>query len=348
MKNNIMKIPLLDYLEQLSEDDKKDLYQLLRKDLHGITLENIKDIRSEQIVNKPISCPHCNSEKIIGFGSYREKKRFRCKSCSKTFNEMTGTPMSNLKKTDKFSDYLELFSQRLSLRDLATKLEISVRTAFDWRHKILTALSNYNGGYFDGIVESDDKQFEFSEKGRKDLKRKPYKRPSDREKEQGNTNKKVVVVVSSDRKNNRDITLAKFGRIDKKSLATIFEEKITDKNKLCTDSHYSYRGWANDSNIEHHYFTANQKKHVKDKVYHIQHVNSLDNKMERWFKKFWGVATKYLQGYLNWFKIEEKLKNSENILYEFITILVSSNKSFIQFRTIEQSYQVCLNAKRFI
>ena len=343
-----MKISLLGYLNQLSGNEKEDLYQLLRKDLYGVTPEDIEDARAEQIINKPISCPHCNSERIIGFGHYRGRKRFRCKSCKKTFNEMTGTPMANLKKTDEFSDYLELFSQGLSLRALAENLKISVGTAFDWRHKILTSLSNYNDGHFEGIVESDDKQFEFSEKGRKDLERKPYKRPSDREKKRGNTNKKVVVVVSSDRKNNRDITLAKFGRIDKKSLATIFGDKITNKNELCTDSHYSYKGWANDSNIKHHYFTANQKKHVKDKVYHIQHVNSLDNKMERWFKKFWGVATKYLQGYLNWFKIEEKLKNSENILDEIITILVSSNKSLLQFSTIEQRYQEYLNVKRFI
>ena len=337
-----------DYFLQLSKSDKEELYQLLRKDLHGVTPVEIENVRSEQITNKPISCPHCNSEKIIGFGHYKYSKRFRCKSCTKTFNEMTGTPMANLKKADEFSHYLELFPQRLSLRELAEKLKISIRTAFDWRHKILTALSNYSDGHFEGIVESDDKQFEFSEKGRKDLERKPYKRPSDREKKRGNTNKKVVVIVSSDRKNKRDITLAKFGRIDKKSLTTILGDKITTKNKLCTDSHYSYKGWANDCKIEHHCFVANQKKHVKDKVYHIQHVNSLDNKMERWFQKFWGVATKYLQGYLNWFKIEEKLKNSKNVLNELITILVDSNKSFRQFKTIEKRYQEYINVKRFV
>jgi len=343
-----MKESLQDYIEQLSKENKQNLYELLRKDLHGVTPEDIEDVRSEQIINKPISCPHCDSEQIIGFGHYRTRKRFRCKSCKKTFNEMTGTPMANLKKVDKFSDYLELFPQRLSLSVLADKLEISVKTAFDWRHKILSALTEYSDGYFDGIVESDDKQFEFSEKGRKDLDRKPYKRPSDREKKRGNTNKKLVVVVSADRNNNRDITLAKFGRIDKKSLETIFKGKITSENELCTDSHYSYKGWAKDANIEHHYFIANKKKHVKDKVYHVQHVNSLDNKMERWLKKFWGVATKYLQGYLNWFKIEEKLKKSDNILNELITILVSSNKSYLQFVTIEDRYQNYVNTKRFI
>ena len=145
-----------------------------------------------------------------------------------------------------------------------------------------------------------------------------------------------------------DLTLAKFGRLDKKSLSLIFESKLTKENILCTDSHFSYKGWANDNNIEHQYFVANQRKHVKDKVYHIQHVNSIDNRLERWLHKFWGVATKYLQGYLNWFRIEEYLKNSNNFLEEFIPIIMGNNKAWLKFSTIEIDYQNKLKMKRFI
>jgi hypothetical protein len=36
--------------------------------------------------------------------------------------------------------------------------------------------------------------------------------------------------------------------------------------------------------------------------YHIQNANALHSRMRRWFFPFWGVATKYLDGYLAWFR----------------------------------------------
>ena len=40
--------------------------------------------------------------------------------------------------------------------------------------------------------------------------------------------------------------------------------------------------------------------------FHIQHVNSLHNRLKKWLNgTFWGVATKYMQDYLNWFKVKE-------------------------------------------
>ena len=49
-------------------------------------------------------------------------------------------------------------------------------------------------------------------------------------------------------------------------------------------------------------------QHVKSKCYHVQHVNSIDNHYERWVKEFYGLASKYLENYLNWFVFLERVK----------------------------------------
>jgi transposase-like protein len=43
---------------------------------------------------KELECPHCGSEDIGSWGQYHRKpglKRYICKSCGKTFNDITGT-----------------------------------------------------------------------------------------------------------------------------------------------------------------------------------------------------------------------------------------------------------------
>ena len=52
-------------------------------------------------------------------------------------------------------------------------------------------------------------------------------------------------------------------------------------------------------------------------VYHIKHINSLHSNFKTWIRKFNGVATKYINNYLFWFKflkISKKNKKSDRVL----------------------------------
>lgn len=45
---------------------------------------------------------------------------------------------------------------------------------------------------------------------------------------------------------------------------------------------------ARDRKIEHYAIRADLKQHVKKKVYHVQHVNSIDSRMKKWIEgNFW-------------------------------------------------------------
>jgi len=54
------------------------------------------------------------------------------------------------------------------LKEMASKIGISIQTVFDWRHKILGGGKDTNV-HFDGITEIDDVWFLYSQKGRRHL-----------------------------------------------------------------------------------------------------------------------------------------------------------------------------------
>ena len=179
-----------DVLLELPKHDKKRLYKLLGKELQ-ISID-INVINSEFVDDRKILCPHCNSEEIYGHGKYKGRKRYKCKNCNKTFNDYTGTAISGIKEVEKFETYLSMTLKSPTIREVAKELNINIKTAFDWRHKLLSAMSEINGSKFTGIVECDDKQLDINEKGNRNLKRKSYKRPSDRNKKRGVINQTAI------------------------------------------------------------------------------------------------------------------------------------------------------------
>lgn len=331
----IKNMNLPEFISGLSNEEKSELFGLLKSEFSSTpVLETVKSkLNKEQVT----SCPHCRSIEIHSHGVYKGRKRYLCKSCNKTFNDFTGTAISGLKKPDKFQEYIELVADGISLRKASKKLELNIKTVFDWRHKILSSLSKTNELVFSGIVECDDKQLDISDKGKRDLERKPFKRPSDRDTKRGVSNDKVSIMVASDRKGNVIMRVAKIGRIDTESVERTIGDLISKENILCSDSHPSIISWAKGKEIEHHTFVAS-KQHVKNKCYHVQHVNSIDNRYERWVKRFYGTATKYLDNYLNWFVFLEKIKKSLQPIDDFAKVIVSNMDAIAWNRSTDQRY----------
>ncbi|KAA6319844.1 hypothetical protein EZS27_030309 [termite gut metagenome] len=326
----------LKYLvEKLHTDDRKELLRLLQVE---INVPKFVNIHSSTHTDEAVRCPHCSSGDIYGHGTYKGRRRYRCQSCQKSFNDFTGTAISGIKKTEKFEEYLNLMVESLTIRKASAALGVNMKTVFDWRHKILSSLSALNGESFSGIVECDNKQVDRSEKGSRKLTRKPYKRHSDRTTKRGVSNDQVSILVATDRKGNPTMQVAKVGRIDVKSIEKTIGKYIGKQNVLCSDSHPSIVAWASEKQLEHHTFVAS-KQHLKDRCYHVQHVNSMDNQYERWMKRFVGVATKYLPNYLNWFIFLEKMKKSSQKAMDMAKMVLSNAGALMDYRAIERRYQ---------
>ena len=207
---------LISFIATLSDAEKRGLLQLLKS--QEAPKVDLKSIRQEVIKDSVITCPKRQIQSIIGHGLYRNRKRHMCKECHSTFNESSGTAMARLKKSEKFQQFVELLIDSLSIRKVAKKLGISTHTAFDWCHKVLPGLTSIISTKIKVLVECDDKQMSISQKGDKHLNRPPYKRPSDRKTKLGLSNDKIFIVVSTDRKGNEQMQVAKVGHIDRDSL----------------------------------------------------------------------------------------------------------------------------------
>ena len=122
-------------------------------------------------------CPHCASREIVGWGRSDGLLRFRCKSCGRTFNALTRTPMAHLRKKEKWLAHAQAMIEGKSLAKTAALCGVHPTTAFRWRHRFLRAPADDKPRSLSGIVEADETFILESFKGRwSDLPRKARKR----------------------------------------------------------------------------------------------------------------------------------------------------------------------------
>ena len=114
-------------------------------------------------------CPHCQGINVVKNGHKGNVQRFKCKDCGKTFTFSNNTILFSTKKDlETWKKYCECFLEKKSLRRCAEICDISLETAFRWRHKILDALQNMQSNItLKGVVESDETFFALSFKGTK-------------------------------------------------------------------------------------------------------------------------------------------------------------------------------------
>jgi len=324
-------------LLQLTKTEREALIKEIEHD--NTSHEHIIESRGAKFDNKQGKCPHCGSFKYSKYGTDKGSKRYKCKECNRTFTEYTGTWLSRIHKKHLAGDYIKLMGEEMSLDKIKNKLNINKKTAFDWRHKILSGIENSAKGTFQGITESDDTLFLISEKGSKHLSRNPRKRGG-KAKQRGISNEQVSVIVTTDRVSEIDMKVARLGRIKKIDIEKAIGERVTEQTILCSDSHVSYKGFAIDKKIEHHAIRADLKQYVKKKVYHVQHVNSIDSRLKKWIEnKFVGVSTKYLQKYLNWFRSKEMLKESSDFIKEFTYQSLEDLTAWDNFKAIPENFK---------
>jgi len=298
--------------------------------------------RSNALINKQEKCPHCGGIHYYRYGKFKDSQRFKCKDCGKTFCEYTGTWLQGIHKKELVADYLTLMLEHTSLDKTSKKLNINKKTALDWRHKILSSFEQNTGNEFEGVVESDETFFEHSEKGNKRMKR-PARKRGTQGKPRGIGQNKAAVIVSTDRKKSLKMTLSTMGRITKLDIVESFQTPLNSETILCSDGHVCYKGYSKDHNLRHVVLRSDLKQFAKKGGYHIQHVNELHNRLKKWIGgTFWGVSTKYLQNYLNWFYLREKLKFESITVEKVVKLSLQNLHALKQYRYNNFAYNMLL------
>jgi len=301
-------------------------------------LSSIK-VHRQPIEGNITSCPYCSDVRFVKNGKPKGHPRYKCKSCNRNFSPHTGTAYQGIKKPEKFDQYKIIMFEEgyIPLERIAKRVGISIQTAFDWRHKILSTLKPEEVN-FRGITEMDDVWFLYSQKGRKGL---AYSRKRGGSSRKGDNDFQVKMLVTADRKQAQDLSVVRIGRIKSSDINRKVGHRIGTECTLVSDKHRSIASFAKQNDIKHVSFKASE--HIADAEHHVQKVNNIASRIKDQTNHICrGVSTKYLQSYANWFQFTETYKKRGEIASEVDKSLLANHKSWDTFTNIEPLY------KRFI
>lgn len=306
--------------ESLSASELKLVADKIMKLLHASECE------PSCVSQSASKCRNCGTEgSVIKFGKDKNgKQRYKCKCCAATFTDTSYSVVSHSHcSTDKWMEYIKLLLMGTSLAKTAEICGISVRTAFIWRHKILSVLQkDQDNRVMNGIIEADDMFFSISYKGNHSkskkftMPRKSYQRGND------NTAplcEKVCVMCAIERKGNVYGGVIGLGAASTYTLKHVFDDRILDDSIVVTDKASGLKKYFETRSLEHIQTAAriNSRSPLSPPeikgVYHIQNVNNLHHRFRRFMHDYNGVATKYLSNYLNLYIWIENHKNIDNI-----------------------------------
>ena len=243
-------------------------------------------------------CPHCAGREIVGWGRSDGLLRYRCKSCRRTFNALTKTPMAHLRKKEKWLVHAQAMIEGRSLAKTAELCGVHPTTAFRWRHRFLRAPADDKPRTLSGIVEADETFILESFKGRRsDLPRAARKRGGTA-RHPGAYQDNIPILVARDR---RGATFdAVLQQPDSASIAAALTGIVTPENHLVGDGGKPLTAFARKAKIPFHVVPSPGKPTLEAPHLHINNVNAYHSRLKQWLNRFNGVATKNLPSYLGW------------------------------------------------
>ena len=81
-------------------------------------------------VDEARRCPHCASEGAVSRGMARGLRRYQCKGCGRTFNALSGTPLSGLHHKERWLSFGASLAKGETVKASAARCDVAVSTAF--------------------------------------------------------------------------------------------------------------------------------------------------------------------------------------------------------------------------
>ena len=87
-------------------------------------------------------CPQCGSFSIVKNGHTKNGiQTYKCKECSKRFNDLTNTVFSQIHLTyEQIEIFIQCFKDKISLRKTAKRMGVNKNTVYLLRLKIINSL----------------------------------------------------------------------------------------------------------------------------------------------------------------------------------------------------------------
>lgn len=248
-------------------------------------------------------CPKCGIEHphlTYGGKTRAGKQMLRCSSCGHRFvidyNEVTF--YSRLSK-EQWNEAIKSSIAGDSLDTAAEKCDVTHRTAFSMRHRIMSFLEkNEDSIQVAEEVELDEKYLPESHKG-KQIEGKVSKHRGEKASKRGISDEKVCLLTAVERNGCSFLRSYNMGRPSSDDVMNLASH-VKAGAFLWTDNHSSYNCLTEKLGSKRVILSAHEEY---DKVNHLNNVNSFHSFIETWNKQMRGVATKYINRYAALFNI---------------------------------------------
>jgi len=281
---------IVDQLGQLTVSEQEELYRELRPWVSGIKvqveqqmgLQEIRDARFSQ----GLHCVRCGSLAIKRNGRFQDeqgnlRQRYLCKTCGRTFNDLTGTPLAYSKKQGLWGQAATCMVEGQSIRKTAQHLGIDKWTAFRWRHKFLAPRHHFSQPDLSGVVEADESYFHQSYKGMRCLEerlgRQPRKRGEPAHK-RGLSKEQVCIVAARDRQQQTVAKLAGLGQPTGREVQGVLQPRVTHATTICTDGTKVYRRLCHKAKLP--LVAVNSGKRLQGSIYHVNSINAYHSRLQ--------------------------------------------------------------------
>jgi transposase-like protein len=282
-------------------------------------------------------CLYCRGSRVQRWGHSGGVQRFRCRTCTRSFNALTSTPLARLRRRDLWLGYAQALNEGLSIRAAGRRLGIHYNTTFRWRHRWLIHPATCRDADFLGIVEVDTVAFVDVRDGEQPWRRVAIpppvaERPGNRQQhlaEQRPTDQPhtptgpqappdhrnhlqtkagkappIEVLFARDRRG--ATTDAVLYALDQASIASLLGP-ILDASQtiLCTPEPAVFARIASARHVAHYPVHANGTQD-RGGIFHLANVHGYVRRLQGWMHRFLGVSARYLENYLGWRRLLDR------------------------------------------
>jgi transposase-like protein len=284
--------PIIDSLQKVKKLYPKD-YWRLKSTMDIFDEKKVVTLTLEFEAN--VSCGHCGSKKFVKNGRRNDLQKYKCKSCYKSFNQLTGTPLARLRKKGRWLNYAECLKQGYSVRESARLVGVDKKTSFKWRHCFLKNSNDVYATRMNGAVEIKETKFKYSEKGSRVIKQ-PHRLGTD-----------VFVLSMVNRSGSVATPMVEYFNVE--NIMVKKETYLSDDCICFSNDNQILNKFVSKIQTEQVLVNNNSDKHTS----HINNVSNYNTNLHSWMNRFKGVATKYLPNYLSWFReLDEYLMETPN------------------------------------
>lgn len=271
----------------------------------------VAEIRESMMPDGP-RCPACRGSKIVRNGKRRGIQRYRCSMCLRCFTDLTGTLLEGIHHRDKFLEFCLCMIRGCSVREAAHEVGISKNTSFEWRHRIISRLAQFDSERkLGGIVEVS--QWSVAISGQSEMAY-PFKL-SDTRFMSGGLYKEAYDSASEWRRAYLLFGIDRAGRArtglfdptTDSSFSAAIDKMVDQPSHICVCKEPGMWPWVSEYPKRTRWIRFMLKRrgeHSYDAshpLYHSMNARSVQLRFREWMRRFCGVASHYLLRYASWY-----------------------------------------------